>query len=966
MALKPSYEELEEMNRELSESGKKYRHLFETAMVGIYRTRIEDGKFLAANQTLAKLLGYDSVDQLIAEYVTSKHYTDPKRREELLHQIQSKGRVDGFEIEMTRTDGSLVQISISAAAYPEHGYLEGVVTDISSRKQAAEELRENEQRYKSLTTHLNVGVYRNTTGPSGKFIEANPAIVKMFGYDSREEFLSVSVSELYKNPNDRKEYNAKMLKVGSVRNEELQLQRKDGTSFIGSVSAVVVKDENGEVKYYDGIIEDITGRKQAEEALQESEERYRSFLQNFRGIAFRGRMDFTPMFFHGAVDEITGYTEREFLDGKIRWDQVIHPEDLPALYTEDEKRLHSIPHYSHEREYRILCKDGAVRWVHEVIQNVCDDSGKPAILQGAIYDITERKLAEKERENLINELQIALAEVKTLSAISKTVNQSLNLDRVLNDALDRIMELFKSHSAHIRLLDNKTQELVLTAQKGLIPDDLEKLKKRLKLEEAISRHAIKRHEAVIIEDIFTDSRTAGSQSFAERIGCRTLVTIPLFGKNKLLGHLTMRGREPSAFTADNIQLFTSIGHQVGTAIENARLYQDMEVTIKELNETQDNLRQAQKLESIGTLAGGIAHDFNNILSPIMMHSELGMMDLPPDNPVQHNLKEIFKAVERARDMVKQILAFSRKGEGERAVIKITPILKEVLRLLRSSIPTTIDIHQKLEAELDTVFADPTQIHQILMNLCANASHAMQERGGKLTINLTEEHLDPEATGKFYDLNHGPYLKLTVSDTGHGIDAETMDRIFEPYFTTKKTGEGTGMGLAMVHGIVKSYDGNITVESEQGKGTTFNVYLPRIEADVSPGEEPSVQPPTGTERLLLVDDEKAAVDVMQTMLEKLGYKVTARTSSIEALEAFRNNPQEFDLVITDQTMPNMTGKDLARELKSNRPEIPVILCTGFSEQIDEEKAKGMGISAFVMKPIIIQEIAKTIREALDKK
>jgi len=390
----------------------------------------------------------------------------------------------------------------------------------------------------------------------------------------------------------------------------------------------------------------------------------------------------------------------------------------------------------------------------------------------------------------------------------------------------------------------------------------------------------------------------------------------------------------------------------------------MVIDISERKRLESQLQQAQKMESIGTLAGGIAHDFNNILSPIMIHSELAMMDLPPDNPVQHSLKEIFKAGERARDMVKQILAFSRKGEGERAAIKITPILKEVLKLLRSSIPTTIDIHQKLEAESDAVLADPTQIHQILLNLCTNASHAMRERGGELTINLTEEHLDPEAAGKFSDLNPGPYLKVTVSDTGHGINAETMNRIFEPYFTTKETGEGTGMGLAMVHGIVKSCDGDITVESELGKGTTFNVYLPRIEADVSPVEEPSVQLPKGIERILFVDDEKDAVDVIQLMLEKLGYKVTGRTSSIEAVEAFRNNPQGFDLVITDMTMPNMTGKDLAKELMSIRSDIPIILCTGFSEQIDERRAREMGISAFVMKPIVMQQIAITIREVLD--
>lgn len=384
---------------------------------------------------------------------------------------------------------------------------------------------------------------------------------------------------------------------------------------------------------------------------------------------------------------------------------------------------------------------------------------------------------------------------------------------------------------------------------------------------------------------------------------------------------------------------------------------------KQRRKLEDQLQQAHKMEAIGTLAGGIAHDFNNILTPIMIHSEMAKMELPHDSPVQHNLKEIFKAGARATDMVKQILTFSRKKEGERALIKISPVLKDVLKMLRSTIPTTIDIKQNLEAESDTVLADPTQVHQILLNLGTNAAHAMREKGGALKVSLVQEDLDSEATAKYSDLNPGPYLKLTVSDTGSGIDDETMQKIFEPYFTTKGPGEGTGMGLALIHGIVKSYAGDITVESEPGKGTTFNVYIPRVEADVSPVEEPSVQIPRGTESILFVDDEKVTVDAIQPMLENLGYKVTARTSSIEALEAFKNDPNGFDIVITDMTMPNMTGKDLAKEIISIRSDIPIILCTGFSEQIDEEKAKEMGIS-FVMKPIVLSQIANTIRKVLD--
>ena len=405
-----------------------------------------------------------------------------------------------------------------------------------------------------------------------------------------------------------------------------------------------------------------------------------------------------------------------------------------------------------------------------------------------------------------------------------------------------------------------------------------------------------------------------------------------------------------------------IKNREGSIIES----RSMVIDISERKRLESQLQQAQKMEAIGTLAGGIAHDFNNILSPIMIHSEMAMMDLAPDSPAQHNLKEIFKAGERARDMVKQILTFSRKGKGTRAAINITPILKEGLKMLRSSIPTTINIQQNLEAESDTVFADPTQIHQIMLNLGTNAAYAMREKGGTLDVSLVQEDLTPEDVAQYSGVIPGPYLILTVSDTGPGIDDVTIQKIFEPYFTTKEPGEGTGMGLSVALGIIRSYGGDIVVKSQQEKGATFIVYIPRIEADVSPVNKRLTLLPRGTERILFVDDEKGVVDAIFTMLEGLGYHVTARTSSIETLEAFRNKSNAFDLVITDQTMPYMTGKDLARELMSIRPDIPIILCTGFSEQIDMDKAIDMGISAFVMKPIVMHELAQTVRKVLDKK
>jgi PAS domain S-box-containing protein len=401
------------------------------------------------------------------------------------------------------------------------------------------------------------------------------------------------------------------------------------------------------------------------------------------------------------------------------------------------------------------------------------------------------------------------------------------------------------------------------------------------------------------------------------------------------------------------------GDTVSGYVVNAR-------DITEQKELENRLQQSQKMESIGTLAGGIAHDFNNILSPIMILSEMVMLDLPSGSPLQQNIKQIYKAGERARDLVKQILTFARKQKKELIPIRVSQVLKEAIKLLRSSIPTTIDIQYDINPELDIVLSDPTQLNLIIMNLCTNAAHAMEENGGTLKINLKNENLDSESANAFHGLESGRYIKLSVRDNGHGIKPQLTDKIFDPYFTTKEVGKGTGMGLALVHGIVKSYGGAVTVESKVGKETCFHVYLPTVEGDVDAVEaaQDPVPLPTGTEKILFVDDEKAAVDLMQSMLEKFGYKVTARTSSIEALEAFHNNPKGFDLVITDMTMPNMTGKALAKEMMSIRPDIPIIICTGFSEQIDEKGAKEMGIRAFLMKPIIMQKITNTIRQVLD--
>jgi len=395
------------------------------------------------------------------------------------------------------------------------------------------------------------------------------------------------------------------------------------------------------------------------------------------------------------------------------------------------------------------------------------------------------------------------------------------------------------------------------------------------------------------------------------------------------------------------------------------IYHDM--TEKERLEQQ--LRQAQRLEAMGTLAGGIAHDFNNILAAIVGYTELAMMETAEKSNTRHNLEQVLLASKRAKELVKQILTFCRQTEQEKKPVNVASIFKEALKLLRASIPATVEIREDIEVKpaASTVLADPTQMHQVFMNLCTNAAHAMRETGGTLGIEVKNVEIrQGEAPLAHLSLTPGTYLKLSISDTGHGMSPEVMERIFEPYFTTKDKGEGTGLGLAMVHGIAKDHGGTINVYSEPEKGSIFHVYLPVIEKEEEEVREPAIQLPRGNERILLVDDEAMLVEVGSQMLELLGYRVTTRTSSVEALELFRAGPDQFDLVITDMTMPQMSGDILARELRKIRPSIPVIICTGFSERISPDRARLMGIQGFAMKPLVIKDLAGIVREVLDKR
>jgi PAS domain S-box-containing protein len=433
-----------------------------------------------------------------------------------------------------------------------------------------------------------------------------------------------------------------------------------------------------------------------------------------------------------------------------------------------------------------------------------------------------------------------------------------------------------------------------------------------------------------------------------------------------------RLKDPDGSGTCSFQLINKEGLRLSVQLNNAAIkWEGRPATINflrdvtEIKQLESRLFLAQKMEAIGTLSSGIAHDFNNILSAIMGFTELATLEAKEGGDCRKSLKMVMEACQRARNLVTQILSFSRQAEHKQKPIQIGSVVKEALKLLRASLPTTIEIRQSINPNAGSVEADPTKIHQVVMNLCTNAGQAMREKGGTLDVSLEPVDINAQEAEDSGDVKPGPYIRLQIKDTGCGIDKNTMKHIFEPYFTTKSINEGTGLGLAVVHGIVSGYQGSIRVQSETGKGACFDIYLPRLEhLPKNDVKDDSTSLPHGNETILFVDDELAIVEINKTLLSRLGYHVVTRTSSMEALELFKAQPDRFDLVLTDMTMPNLTGIDLSKSILKINPSMPIILCTGFSEGISDEKIKKIGIRELVMKPLLIKDIAHTLRHVLD--
>ena len=757
------------------------------------------------------------------------------------------------------------------------------------------------------------------------------------------------------------------------------------------------------------------------QALEWSEERFRQLAENVREVFWiRDLASGRTVFASPLYEEVYHRSRQDLYRDPEDFLQAVHPDDRRRVSRARQEQEAGVPT---SLDYRVVWPDGQVRWVWARTFPISDEQGRIIRVAGVAEDITSRKQTEmtlqRERDraqqylDLVEVLMVGLDRDGRITLLNRKGCEILGVSEreVLGrkwvsefippenrQAMSRLLsQLFSKGATGADRVENEvvTREglrRLVTWHNAVLRDERGDVSGVLAAGHDITQQ--RRDQEAALRLMTAIEQADESVTITDRQGVILYVNpaaekISGYTGERMLGEtprLFSSGRHDKAFYQD---LWSTVlaGRTWRGQITNQRadgsLY-DLETSISPVRDSmgavthfvavakditnervlERQLRQAQKMEAIGTLAGGIAHDFNNILAAIFGYAELAADSVEMGDLPGGELEQILKACDRARSLVGQILTFSRQTEQERRPIELGLLVKEALKLLRASLPATIEIVQNISAEHGRVLADPSQMHQVVMNLCTNAAQAMHPDGGRLEVTLTALHLEDETAPQLGSLAPGPYVKLAVGDTGVGMSHQTMERIFDPFFTTRQRGGGTGLGLSMVHGIITGHGGAIRVYSEPGQGSVFHIYLPLADDQGQTQAAPREAAPTGRESLLLVDDEELLVDIGCQMLARLGYRVEGKYGSLEALEAFRAQPEKYDLLITDLTMPGMTGLELSREVLKIRPGMPILLCTGFSEIITPAQAKDMGIKEFVMKPMVKLEMAKAVRRALD--
>lgn len=898
------------------------------------------GAILYLSPSYTEQFGYTLEDIPDREAAKQKLFPDPEYRRRIdrdsLWDTAGNPQARKVERRVTCQDGTVREVEVYAIALPD-GRLYFIHHDQTERKLAEAALKASETRFRRLSDYSPLPV--QVIAPDDRITYLSPSFTEQLGYGLDEIPDRQTMREkFFPDPEYREGILWELRRRES--GPEQTLARTDRMIACGdgrikdfNIFRIILPDQS---RYY--ILLDVTARKRAEAALTESESKYRNlfesspvslWLEDFSAV--KDRLEELKS---SGVEDLGAYLEtrpeevlrcsglvrildvnqttlklleassKEELLGGLRG--LLTPDSLNVFKDELVALCQGATRFTTQTEHRTMSGKTRQVAIEMTVQPGFEkDLGRVLL---AMQDITERKRAEKELRSSEESYRNIFGSIKDCICTHDLEGRLTSLNPAAMGTIGYTEE---------EILGRSILELIGPDRKDKFKSDY--------LTPLLDQGSAQGTFKLIAQD--------GSPRYIE-YNCSLV-----------------RPEEGEGWVS-------CVGRDVTSRFLGER----------RLKELEDRLRQSQKMEAIGTLAGGVAHDFNNILGAIIGYAELGLDQGQENESLARYLREIRRAGIRARDLVKQILTFSRKTEQRLLPLDVPPLLKETLKFLRSSLPTTIDIRLENRINKAVVLADPTQIHQIVMNLSTNSAQAMSQGGGVLRIGL--EELDPgrDRAGQGLNLPAGRYLELSVADNGQGMDPATLERIFEPYFTTKNPGEGTGLGLAVVHGIVKSYGGEIRAESEPGQGATFRVYLPLYqdeESDKPKGSEAvDSNVPTGRERILLVDDERSLVKLNSQVLERLGYQVTGLTSSPQALELFRQDPQAFDLVVTDQTMPRLTGVEMAREMMSLRPELPIILCTGYSDLVSPESVRKMGLKGYLLKPLVKRDLAQAVRRALE--
>ncbi|MCF8028284.1 MAG: PAS domain S-box protein [Desulfobacteraceae bacterium] len=762
----------------------------------------------------------------------------------------------------------------------------------------------------------------------------------------------------------------------------------------------------------------------ARQALKNSQQRFQLALRGTNDGIWEWDLQTNEVFFSRRWKEIIGCADHELENRLEHWQDRIHPDDYNRV-TESFNRFYESGALQFEVEYRLRHKDGTYRWVLGRAACLRDSSGKPVRLAGAHTDITDKKQAEntlrqsEEKYRLMFEnAPLGVLHFDAHGLITECNDRFLD---IIGSARDKLVGLnmlelpdknvVSAVDAALRgrpgyyegLYSPVTSEKQTPVRAMFAPSAdstgkivggigmIEDITERKKAEEALRQSEEKYRVVVenakeaifVIQDgvlKFANKTTKFTGYSIEELSSRQFVEFIHPADRAKVRENYLKRLEGQSVPDYEYRIIDRSGDVKWVELKAVTIQWEgrpatlnflsdisqQKATEEERQKLERRLRQSQKIEALGTLTGGVAHDFNNILSIIMGYTELVQSEIPKDHPAAKSLHQISAAGLRAKDVVRQLLTFNRKGGEEKCGQDISLVVREGLRMMRSTIASYIEIREDISRDLPQIWANPTQIHQLIINLCKNAADAMADKGGTLRVSLSTQTLSQTIVAFGYDLGPGDYVKLTVFDTGHGISGDTLERIFDPYFTTKEVDKGTGLGLSVVLGIVRDLGGGIRVESQNGSGSCFEVYFPALqEAAPSPAPERSSDLPGGNERILLIDDEHAVIQLNETRLQRLGYSVECRRDPVAALQAFAAAPNRFDLVITDMTMPGMTGDVLAREILKIRTGMKIILCTGYSEKISEDSARELGIARYMEKPVSFTDLAAALRDLLDQ-